>query len=351
MKLKGYNFSRPFLGERVPQHVQNIVIRNYCEKNNFKFLLSSTEYSKENNFYILEELLENLNDYDGLVFYSLFQLPTNEFKRKKILKQIIINNKSLHFAVENLVLKQKVDQVKIEQIFKLKMVQSKNFKNTKLGKIKNYLSLNHKKIKRNYLERINNSKVNCMKISKKYGYDYWDGNRKYGYGGYKYIPGYHTTLAKKLIKDYSLSNNSKLLDIGCGKGFLLYEIKKILKNIKIIGTDISKYAKNKAKAEIKKNIIIHNAKNKFKYKDNSFDLVLSINTLHNLKVNEIANALKEIERLGKSKFVCVESFRNEKEQFNLQCWALTAETLIDTNSWKWIFNQSNYTGDYEFIYF
>ena len=68
-------------------------------------------------------------------------------------------------------------------------------------------------------------------------------------------------------------------------------------------------------------------------------------------MNEIANALKEIERLGKSKFVCVESFRNEKEQFNLQCWALTAETLIDTNSWKWIFNQSNYTGDYEFIYF
>ena len=95
MKLKGYNFSRPFLGERAPQHVQNIIIRDYCNKNNYKFLLSSTEYAKENNFYILEELLENLNNFDGLVFYSLFQLPTNEFKRNEIFKKIIKKKKSL----------------------------------------------------------------------------------------------------------------------------------------------------------------------------------------------------------------------------------------------------------------
>ena len=67
-----------------------------------------------------------------------------------------------------------------------------------------------------------NEKIKCMKISKKYEYDYWDGDRKFGYGGYKYIPGYYTPLAKKLIKSYNLNDNSKVLDIGCGKGFLLF---------------------------------------------------------------------------------------------------------------------------------
>ena len=220
-----------------------------------------------------------------------------------------------------------------------------------MGTLKNFVSPTHKKTKRNYLKRMNDSKVVCMKVSKKYEYDYWDGNRRYGYGGYKFIAGYHTNLAKKLIKTYSLTNKSKILDLGCGKGFLIYEIKKILNDIKIIGIDISNYAKKNAKQEIKKYILKKNLKKKLNYKSNYFDLVLSINTLHNLKLEHLFNALKEIERVGKSKFICVESFRNEKEQFNLQCWALTAETIIDVESWRWIFNKSEYSGDYEFIYF
>jgi hypothetical protein len=80
-------------------------------------------------------------------------------------------------------------------------------------------------------------------------------------------------------------------------------------------------------------------------------LVISINVLHNLKLQNLSQCIVEIERVGKSKFICVESYRNEAEQFNLQCWALTAETQIDTESWKWLFNESKYTGDYEFIYF
>ena len=95
--------------------------------------------------------------------------------------------------------------------------------------IKNFFSTNHNKVVRNYLQRMKKEKVKCMQISKKYGYHYWDGDRKYGYGGYKYIPGYHTDLAKKIIKKYKLNNKSKILDVGCGKGFLAYEIKKLLK--------------------------------------------------------------------------------------------------------------------------
>jgi ubiquinone/menaquinone biosynthesis C-methylase UbiE len=158
-------------------------------------------------------------------------------------------------------------------------------------------------------------------------------------------------LAKKLIKDYSLNESSKILDIGCGKGFLLYEIKRILKNSKLYGLDISKYAKKNAKVEIKNNIKIWDANNKLDFDSKFFDLVISINTLHNLKLKNLYKCLENIERVGKNKFICVESYRNEKEQFNLQCWALTAETLIDTSSWEWLFRKSGYTGDYEFIYF
>ena len=80
MILKGYIFSRPFLEERVPQHVQNIVIQNYCNNRNYTFQLSATEYRYDESTFILMELLENISKYDGLVFYSLFQLPLNEKK-------------------------------------------------------------------------------------------------------------------------------------------------------------------------------------------------------------------------------------------------------------------------------
>ena len=108
----------------------------------------------------------NLNDYDGLVFYSLFQLPVNEDNRKLIYNKIIRKKKTLHFAVENLILKTKSDQSKIEEIFKIKIAQAKNNKNQKLGKLKNYLNINHNKVKRDYLERMNNKKVICMKKQK-----------------------------------------------------------------------------------------------------------------------------------------------------------------------------------------
>jgi ubiquinone/menaquinone biosynthesis C-methylase UbiE len=217
--------------------------------------------------------------------------------------------------------------------------------------IKNFFSTKHNKVVRNYLQRMREEKVKCMQVAKEYGYHYWDGDRKYGYGGYNYIPGYHTDLAKKIIKKYKLNNNSKILDVGCGKGFLAYEIKRIIKSEYIYGTDISTYAKKNALKDFKNNIKIHNLTNKFLYKNNYFDLVLCTNVLHNLRIEEIVLALQEINRISKKQFVCVESYRNEKEQFNLQCWALTAETLVDVKTWKWILKLSKFKGNYEFIYF
>ena len=207
------------------------------------------------------------------------------------------------------------------------------------------------KTKRDYLQRMNNNKVHCMKIASKYDFDYWDGDRKFGYGGYKYINDYWTPVAKKLIEIYGLKDGSRILDIGCGKAFLLYEIKKLNPNIEAIGIDISKYALTQAKSDFPIKLIHHDARKKILFEDYSFDLVISLGTLHNFKLNELKVALNEIQRLGKDKFIMVESFRNELELFNLQCWALTAKTFLDEDEWVWLLKSFNYTGDFEFIYF
>ena len=216
---------------------------------------------------------------------------------------------------------------------------------------RNFITSLHQSTKRNYIERMVNDKVYAMKIAKKYGQKYWDGSRKFGYGGFKYIPGRLTNLAKKIIKTYKLNNSSKILDVGCGKGYLLYEIKKILPKIKLVGFDISDYAIKNSKIQIKQNIYRYDATKKFKYKKNTFDLVMSFGTLHNLKLNKLLSCIKEIERVGKKKFIMVESYRNNLELFNLQCWALTCETFLSTDQWIWLYKHAGYGGDYEFIYF
>ncbi len=215
----------------------------------------------------------------------------------------------------------------------------------------NLVSNLHKKTKRNYLERMINQKINCMDVAKKYDERYWDGNRKYGYGGYKYIPGRWTGVAKKLIKKFKLTNNSKILDIGCGKAYLLYEIKKILPNCKVYGFDISKYAIAKAHSSIRKNLYVYDAKKKLKYRKKYFDLIISIGCLHNLEINYLKNCIEEIERIGKNKYILVESYRNNKELFDLQCWALTCESFFSKREWIWLFKEFKYSGLYEFIYF
>jgi len=209
----------------------------------------------------------------------------------------------------------------------------------------------HKLTKRNYLKRMNDNKVYYMKLAKKYSKDYWDGSRKSGYGGYKYISNYLTPLAKKIIKIYKLNNKSKILDIGCGKGFLLYEIKKILPKISISGFDISRYAINKCPREIRNFLKFFDAKKKFNYKNKQFDLAMSLGCIHNLEIHDIKNFLSEITRVSKKQYIMTESYRNEKELFNLQCWALTCETFFSTYEWKWIFKEFKYNGDYELIYF
>ena len=220
-----------------------------------------------------------------------------------------------------------------------------------MGKLVNIISNYHNSSKRNYLKRMTKQKPKNIIIAKRYGKQFWDGKRNTGYGGYKYIPGKWKSIAKKLIKKYKLTNKSRILDVGCGKAFLLHEIKLILPDVKIVGLDISKYAIQNSTNLMKPFLKIGAAEKKFMYKNNYFDLVISISTLHNLEIFDLFKSLKEIQRVSKKSYLVVESYRNVKELFNLQCWALTCESFFSKKEWKWIFKKINFKGDYEFIYF
>lgn len=217
-----------------------------------------------------------------------------------------------------------------------------------------FLSPLHKSTKRDYLARVNDveyPKAKAALLSKKWAYDYWDGDRRICYGGYRYIEGRWEKVARALIDHYHLKPGDKVLDVGCGKGFLLYDFTKVLPGLDVYGLDISEYAIANAKEEIKGRLQVGNATS-LPYADHSFDLVISITTLHNLHNYDLEKALREIERVGKkNKYVCVESYRNEIEKANLLYWQVTCEAFCTPEEWGWWFKQTGYSGDYSFIYF
>lgn len=220
-----------------------------------------------------------------------------------------------------------------------------------MGKLVNYVTPLHKSTKRAYVDRMVDDKVRCMLKAKQYEFDYWDGDRRYGYGGYDYIPGRWTPVAEALIENYNLSNESSVLDVGCGKAYLLYELKVLLPELTLAGFDISEHGLANAKPDISDSLFIHRAQDHYAYDDNQFDLAISLGCFHNLRMFELETALSEFERVARQGYIMLESYRNEQEQFNLQCWALTCESFFDQDEWIWLYNHFGYTGDYEFIYF
>ncbi len=208
----------------------------------------------------------------------------------------------------------------------------------------------HTKTKRDYLSRVNDyPKAQAARRAKKFDFDYWDGDRKFGYGGYKY-DGRWNILAKRLIKHYKLEAKQKILDVGCGKGFLLYELIKEIPDLNIQGLDISSYAIDHAKEEVKPYLQQGTAAN-LPFASNEFDLIISINVLHNLLCPDLEKALREINRVGKNKYIIVDSYRNDEEKTNLLYWQLTCECFFTPEEWEWWFKLCNYQGDYSCIYY
>jgi len=220
-----------------------------------------------------------------------------------------------------------------------------------MGKLLNVVTPLHQMTARKYIDRMIDDKVHCMLKAKVYEYDYWDGDRRYGYGGYKYMPGRWKPVAEKLIEIYKLKPGDRVLDVGCGKAFLLYEMQLLVPELRITGFDISQHGLAERHPDFKGDLFRYRAQDVYPFGDNEFDLVISLGCLHNLRIFELKTALNEIERVGKQKYIMLESYRNELEMFNLECWALTAESLFDTAEWIWLYRHFDYTGDYEFIYF
>ena len=217
-----------------------------------------------------------------------------------------------------------------------------------------FMSVLHKSTSRDYMARVNDPlypKAKAAEIAKKYDYEYWDGDRRICYGGYKYIEGRWEKVARKIASYYQLPPKPKILDIGCGKGYLLYDFLKVIPDAEVYGIDVSQYAIDNAKQEIQNRLFLGNA-TELPWADNTFDLVLSITTLHNLHAYNLEKALCEIERVGKThKYLCVESYRSESEKANLLYWQVTCEAFNTPEEWQWWFQKTGYSGDYSFIYF
>jgi protein-L-isoaspartate(D-aspartate) O-methyltransferase len=209
----------------------------------------------------------------------------------------------------------------------------------------------HKATKRDYIGRVNErDKAEAAELACRFDRDYWDGDRSTGYGGYRY-DGRWRGVAEDMARHYKLQPGARILDVGCGKGFLLHEFTQVVPGAQVAGIDISAYAIENAKPEVKPFLQAGHAQS-LPFPDHSFDFVVSINTLHNLYNYELHAALREIERVGRgAKHIVIEAYRNEREKVNLLYWQLTCRAFHTPKEWEWWFELTGYTGDYSYIVF
>jgi ubiquinone/menaquinone biosynthesis C-methylase UbiE len=202
------------------------------------------------------------------------------------------------------------------------------------------------KLKRNLDSRKKSKNQETIEIARKFGKDFFDGDKKYGYGGHFYDEKYWSGVVDDFIDYYKLDNHSSILDVGCAKGFMLFEFKKKIPGAKLVGLDISSYAIQNCKEEIKNCLIIGDAK-KLNFPDNSFDLVIAINTIHNLDEYDCGKSLREIQRVSKkNSYVVVDAYSNEIEKEQMLNWNLTGKTIKHVDEWKKFFIKNRFCGDY-----
>lgn len=200
--------------------------------------------------------------------------------------------------------------------------------------------------KRNTKERAAQKTEEDRRIARQFGKEYFDGDRRHGYGGYYYNPCFWETVIPDFVRHFNLTKDSSVLDVGCGKGFMLYDLWRAVPGISLRGIDVSEYAIENCKEEMRPYLQVGDAR-KLPFLDNSFDVVISITTLHNLDKEGCAQGLREIERVSRGRsFITVDAYRNEKERKEMEGWNLTALTVMHVDEWKGFFKEVGYTGDY-----
>ena len=185
-----------------------------------------------------------------------------------------------------------------------------------------------------------------MKIARRFDKEFFDGDRMYGYGGHNYHKRFWTDVVRDFVSHYRLTEKSKILDIGCAKGFMLYDFTQAVPEITVRGIDISQYAIDNAKPEIKPYLSVGNANDLSDFIDKEFDLAVSITTIHNLPLEECKQSLKEIQRVSRNAFITVDAWRTEEEKERMGAWNKTALTYMHVDAWKKLFDETGYKGDY-----
>lgn len=205
---------------------------------------------------------------------------------------------------------------------------------------------NYPKSKRDLSKRLEEKTPQDRALARKFGKEFFDGDRSHGYGGFGYNSRFWEPVIPTFQKYYNLDENSKILDIGCAKGFMLYDFQKAINGISIQGIDISNYAIENAKEEVKPYLQVADAR-ELPFEDNSFDLAISITTLHNFNKEDMKIAIKEIMRVTKKDaFITLDAYRDEIERKRMEAWNLTALTMMSTEKWKEFFQETSYEGDY-----
>lgn len=208
------------------------------------------------------------------------------------------------------------------------------------------LLVNYPKTKRNVEERGAAKTPEDRAIARKFGKEFFDGSRDHGYGGFSYLPRFWQPVIPTFQEHFGLTDKSSVLDVGCAKGFMLHDMAQAIPGITVRGVDISKYAIENAMDDMKPFVEVGNAR-QLKFDANSFDVVISINTVHNLDESECAKALQEIERVSKKhSFITVDAYRSDEEKARMEAWNLTAKTIMSVDDWVSFFKDIGYTGDY-----
>ena len=208
------------------------------------------------------------------------------------------------------------------------------------------LLVNYPKTKRNLDERLSSKTEEDRTIARQFGREFFDGDRNQGYGGFRYMPRFWQPVIPTFKEYWQLDGTSSVLDVGCAKGFMLHDLAEMIPGITVKGVDLSSYAIEHAMDDLKPHLKVANA-TQLPFADKSFDVVISINTVHNLDRDDCGSALQEIERVSRGKsFITVDAFRNAEEEERMFAWNLTAKTIMSVDEWISFFREVGYTGDY-----
>lgn len=214
-----------------------------------------------------------------------------------------------------------------------------------MGKEINLL-INYPCTRRNVEGRGHEKTPEDQRIARQFGREFFDGDRRHGYGGFNYHPRFWQPVVSTFGEHFGLQAGSSVLDVGCAKGFMLHDFAQLIPGLVVKGIDISSYAIENAIEDMRPHVQVGDAR-RLAFPDKSFDVVIAINTIHNLDRDECAQSLREIERVARrGAFVTVDAYRTEEERARMLAWNLTARTIMSVDDWKQFFTANGYTGDY-----